>query len=337
MSNLPLATFLFLGVIFVFFSGKNKIFTFFTIICLTVFSLIREEVQTPDYQNYRIDYFSDKQSFEFGYNLLKILFSYFDLSFEFFMSVICFIYLLLIFLFIRKASIWHNVSYIMLSLLFISYLYFLHGIVQIRVGLGISIALLFIYDKNVLKYLSFVFSVMIHQSLFVFSLYFMIKKFFISFKSKMFYLIFIAMSYFIGVVFNSSRINEYFSFLSNYIPKISHYYINTDVVNVFLGGKQILLILFFMYIICSSISREMTKRDILSFNVSFFSFCLFLLLSISPSISYRIFEMFEIFTLISFCVLFKIKPIVGLIFSLGYMALSIRAVFFITNPLINIG
>ncbi|PTB32416.1 EpsG family protein, partial [Photobacterium phosphoreum] len=229
----------------------------------------------------------------------------------------------------------HNISYIMLSLLYISYLYFLHGLVQVRIGLAISFVLFAVYQGIICRYFSIFVSFSIHQSSVVFYMYYAIKRYFILFKSRLFYLSYLIICFIIG-----SLMHHYFNDMLNmfiyYIPKVSMYYIESNDVLSGFGGKQLLFILFIIYFVFSSVNKQVSKCDMVVFNVFFFAFCVYLLMLSSPSISYRIFEIFEIFAIISFCIVFKVRPIIGFIFSSLYIMLSIRAVFFIDNSLIQV-
>ncbi|MEZ9318695.1 EpsG family protein, partial [Vibrio lentus] len=125
-----------------FFSSVNKFQKFgftFSILCLTIFSVVRDSVGVKDYHNYFVDFTSDSVNFEYGFYLIKYFSQSIGFSFTQYMTLIFLFYISFTIFFIRKASDKFNINYFLFFILYCSYLMFLHGFVQVRIGLALSI------------------------------------------------------------------------------------------------------------------------------------------------------------------------------------------------------
>ncbi|MEZ9318642.1 EpsG family protein [Vibrio lentus] len=192
------------------------------------------------------------------------------------------------------------------------------------------------FNKYIVHCLSILLSSFFHKSAIIFLFYSYIKGFLFRFQNRSIYVV-MALCSFLLSVFIGGFFNDFLNHFIFFSSKISMYYVDTDS-GLFsgFGGKQILIIVFLFYFIVSKVSKELPNINIQCFNISYISFCFFITFSSSPSISYRVFEIFEIFFIISLCSVVKVRPRLGLCFCFVYIFLSIRAVFFIDNPLIKV-
>lgn len=329
-------SFFFLALIFSCLNKFNKFGFILSILSLTIFSVVRTNVDVKDYYNYFIDFSSDSINFEYGFYLIKYLSKSIGFSFTQYMTLIFLFYISCTIYFIRIASKKYSVNYSLFFILYCSYLLYLHGFVQVRIGLALSIIYLLMFNKYFVQISSILISSLIHKSSVVFFVCHYIKVIFCRFQSRSLYIMMALCSVLLSIF-----INDFFNdFLNNFIfisSKISMYYIDNDNGSFSgFGGKQILIIAFLSYFVFSKVSKDIPDGNIQCFNVLYISFCFFIAFSSSPSISYRVFEIFEIFFIISLCSVVKVRPKLGLCFCFIYIFLSIRAVFFIDSPLIKV-
>ncbi|WP_181186397.1 EpsG family protein [Orenia metallireducens] len=299
----------------------RKLILYAIIIILTIFVASRSN--TPDYLNYKkaftevstniSDVFIEakKTNMEVGYIFLNIIFKNIINNFELFSFFIAFITIFLTFKAYEKLSIYPLIS----ILIYISYLFLLQPMTQIRNALALSIilnALVYVEKKQLLKYILMVFfASLFHISSIIFLPVFFFNK--IKLNKEVSYIIFFSLI----ILLLSSNFNILILKFAKILPreniisrKIIYYYYSQSYGSGLEGfSVRVLLSMFilFLTIFFEGILRKKLKYYNLILILLFGSF-FFRLYSSHFSIMLRlanVFGVIEPIILPSFLLLFK--------------------------------
>lgn len=290
-------------------SYRNIIFIFSICLFISLVSILRQDFGiNPDYESYKnlytiidhvkfddIDGINDK-----GFLIFVFFVKALDISFDFFLWLVCFFCLIIKVFCIAKLSCKSTVFFIFF---YVITFFLLHELVQIRIAIAISLfylALNFIM-LDALKYrLLYLFIAALAMS-FHLSVIFVFLIPIVKIKLRLFLIILSVLTLSLNVSFFYSDLIEYLSMSSSVSVDVISYLneLNSSVDNLSIVNSANILTLMFIILslfLHDKIEVSDSEQYILELNVKFLiiSLVMFYIFSNSPVVAYRMSEIFRV-------------------------------------------